>query len=374
MPEILEQDIATLRALIVVVKDTSRPDNDRMDAAQNLVTLSNRYSSELNDPYNATTKSAVQEAISSYKPANSKRTNDPNISGLVFTNPGSNMGMHFAEYNKLLWITIKSISIKTQKNFIRPQEATVEKDADAQEYNFRFLAPLELIESLAHEWAPYESVSQSIQQAYGTAWISSLNQIKAAGIAIDKNSAAYKALLSAIIGTTVTFQDLKTTASSSISDFLRGESIQSWRVDTPLVYKNTERRTYELVFNLVSLEGDPFYEVVAPVRVLQALSCPDKSEDKSTGYNPLVIPPMVFEISTEPSYPQPPLLYIPFAALRQVNPVWRGPYMNGQPMRCELRLTFQEIEPVYNRSVLNNTYGSKIMVTVKEALERGRGE
>ena len=150
------------------------------------------------------------------------------------------------------------------------------------------------------------------------------------------------------------FEELGKATQKLISD----EVVKPWRVDTPLVYKNTERRVFELVFNLVSMSDNNFKSVVQPVRMLEALSSPSRSEEQAA-YNPLVISPYVFSVKTY-CYPninyKTATLFVQWAALKSINPVWKGPWVNGYPSRCELRLSFQEVEPVYSSTFTGKRY------------------
>jgi hypothetical protein len=216
---------------------------------------------------------------------------------------------------------------------------------------------------LVHEWAPYENISSTIQQLFGTTLIMGLGTAKAILGTAKEFEGALKGVANGA--------GVVNTVAGLTKSLLGNEEIKNWRVDLPLVYKNTERRTYEFPFNLVSLRGDPFTEVVEPVRMLQALSCPEKSPDAEGGYNPIVIPPYVFKITSKPVSSKNPLISIPYAALRQVNPVWKGPYVNGQPMRCELRLSFQEIAPVFAGSIFSDGRVSvKVKNTAGQAMDQ----
>jgi len=284
-------------------------------------------------------------------------TNTYSVTRKDFVNPDNTMGINFADPNKLLWVIMKSIAIKEQVGIIRPNQPSIVEDTDSTVYTFKFLAPVELVETLSHSWEPYESIGQSIQQLIGSVMIkggSVLGALKTAGY--EEGSNIWNAIKS------FEGKEIVKTMGQATTTLLGSEKVKPWRVDVPLVYKNTERRVYELPFNLISLQGKPYDEVVEPVKMLEKLSSPTKPKDAETGWNPLVIPPYVFRIFTVPyssnstatDYPDN-LIRIPFAALKNINPVWKGPFVNGYPTRCELRLSFQEIEPVFSASFLTKT-------------------
>jgi hypothetical protein len=284
-------------------------------------------------------------------------TNTYTVTRKDFINPDNTMGINFADPNKLLWVIMKSIAIKEQVGIIRPNQPSIVEDTDSTVYTFKFLAPVELIETLTHSWEPYESIGQSIQQLIGSVMIkggSVLGALKTAGY--EEGSNIWNAIKS------FEGKEIVKTMGQATTTLLGSEKVKPWRVDVPLVYKNTERRVYELPFNLISLQGKPYDEVVEPVKMLEKLSSPTKPKDAETGWNPLVIPPYVFRIYTLPYSGDPEggnrdnLIRIPFAALKNINPVWKGPYVDGYPTRCELRLSFQEIEPVFSASFLTKTY------------------
>ncbi len=291
-------------------------------------------------------------------------TSEPVNFSTSYTNPRNNsVTPSFSE--GLIWYRIRGIPVSKQRNIRQglPSFQTEGGSNARPEYVFKFLGPLELAETLSHDWAPYESLASSIQTLYGQTGIGALEQIRAWGRATgmkeeDVQQLNAGAIWSAFKSTVSSLGSNPLNEISRLADAsIKGEEVVPWRVDTPLVYKNTERRTFELVFNLVSLEGNNYKDVVEPVRLLQAISSPAKVSGLES-YNPKVISPYVFEIMTTPegkgsnqtSYP---LLIIPYAILRSINPVFKGPWMHGEPSRCELRLSFQELEPVYDTTFKN---------------------
>jgi hypothetical protein len=81
--------------------------------------------------------------------------------------------------------------------------------------------------------------------------------------------------------------------------------------------------------------------VSIPVKMLQSLSSPAYPEDGNM-VNADIILPYLFKIKTEPGN----LIFSDLAVLKQVQPTWKGPYIDGEPTRCELRLSFQEYRPL----------------------------
>ena len=287
-----------------------------------------------------------------------------------YRNPNFSLGINFAADEKLIWYRIRGIPVAKQRN-VRVGVPSFQTNNDL-EYVFKFLGPLELAETLSHEWAPYESLAASIQTLYGQTGIGALEQLRAWGRAMGLSESAVQNF-----DALATWEAFKSTGKAGISDpvnqlakladaSIKGEEVVPWRVDTPLVYKNTERRTFELVFNLVSLEGNNYKDIVEPVRLLQMISSPRKMDGNQLSYNPRVASPYIFEIMTTPyqgsSKNSYSFLTIPYAVLKNINPVFKGPWMDGEPSRCELRLSFQELEPVYDTTF---KYSGKIKVNIK---------
>jgi flagellar hook assembly protein FlgD len=143
---ISDDEYQSLMNIVSDLKGKSIPSYTDADKQKfnSMIGFHNEYGSELTSPLDSDIHKIIDEW-------NSTRSNDPNVPyGMSFKNPSNNLGIGFADENKLLWINMRSISIAKQKNFIRPGQATIEKKAMDKEYNFKFLAQLELIESLSN--------------------------------------------------------------------------------------------------------------------------------------------------------------------------------------------------------------------------------
>lgn len=206
---------------------------------------------------------------------------------------------------------------------------------------FRFIAPNEITETVSHTWESYESLASKIAEKYA-----------AAAKGLEQILGVKEGILSKFnVGMASNWTDeLKTMAIAA-----QQGNVEQQRVDMPLVYKDSEKRRYELTFQLVCYV-DALKEIVAPVKALETLSCASLPSGPSiTG----ITPPCIFTITTEP---QSGLIYVKNAALLTVQPTYRGPFYNGLPSSCELHLTLQEIDPLWD-TVFVSEGKSKVLVT-----------
>jgi len=176
---------------------------------------------------------------------------------------------------------------------------------------YTFLAPKDMQETVNHTWDPLENVQSVLSQ-----------KLAGVGNVTNQNANVYK-------------------------------------IDTPLLYKDTSRRSFSFIFNLVwSGKGTPFSEVVEPVRNLLRWSSPILPGGNIYGVTGLdnvqavskVTIPYVFTLRTKTGSGTPLEIFnIKAAALTSVQPTYSPPYINGYPSRAEVTLTFSDIEPI-NRS------------------------
>jgi hypothetical protein len=142
------------------------------------------------------------------------------------------------------------------------------------------------------------------------------------------------------------------------------------RVDAPLNYKSSNRRQFEFMLNLVAIKNR-FKEVVEPVRFLQYLSSPQATsiektseEGKMTSMgNTAIKPPWLFRITTVPEG----TLFIKLAALTTVQPTFKGPWIAGVPTYCELRLSFMEYMPLFDKTFDTKNTGFAGKITARES-------
>ncbi len=228
---------------------------------------------------------------------------------------------------------------------------------------FYFIAPNELTEVVSHSYKPYESVASKLAEKAGvggkvaTEWNNlgtTLQQTTIAGleaIAGGKN----KTPTDKKPNTSTTNGNWTEPLSRLLSQgtkALQGSDVYLYRTDSPLVYEGSQRRIYEFIFQLfatgdgIGYGGNTAYdEVIWPVKLLQYMSSPTLPSTKDGTAIAEVRSPAIFSINTEPAG----LLSVERAVLKQINPVYRGPYINGAPTSCELHLTFEEFDPLWDK-------------------------
>jgi len=133
-------------------------------------------------------------------------------------------------------------------------------------------------------------------------------------------------------------KDLINTGSSVMGGSGTGGVITA-KLDTPITFKDSNRRTLDLTFELAD-QGDTKKDVFDPVRKLEKYSCASKSS--STMFEL----PYIFKVNTINSE----LIRLENAALISVQPTYYGPYRMGYPSKCELILSFRDMEPLYRSS------------------------
>lgn len=302
------------------------------------------------------------------------------LSKTIITNPKSTV---YTENS--IWIQIRALPIERLTNNIRaadaysstnPQEAanisnTLVKLGKSKQYTFKFLAPPELLEQLSHDWQPYDSVAGSISQTGTSIFNSMVEQLK--GLDPSFYNAGNKSPAQMIKNIANRIKDNANSINKSgkkqwattlntiidqIQQMTRGGDVANYRVDTPLSYKGSERRSFSLPFTLINVDKDKNHEnVVFPVKLLEMLSSPSYPEVANQNFNSDIILPYLFEIKTTPG----DLIICDLAALKQVQPTWKGPWIDGYPSRCELRLDFTEYRPLEQKVFYGYNSASKIM-------------
>ena len=200
---------------------------------------------------------------------------------------------------------------------------------------FKFLAPNEIQEMLNHEWQAFESiVTRLLQKGVDlTRLFSDVNTI------ISLTVESFKKLMAKDISE-LRAGDIKTSLQNIVAG-MAGSNVPRAKLDTPLVYQDSNRRVYTFQFNLVD-EGNAYKDVVWPVHQLAKYAAPQYSDGDQIKFDP----PFVFEVTTTPGTK---FIKMKNAALTSIQPIYRQPYRDGYPTSCELNLTFTEIEPHYRR-------------------------
>lgn len=304
-----------------------------------------------------------------------------------FVNPSQEIG----DMSNLIWVEITGIPIFKLTNNVRAQCAySTETDENksheqmavaiknAKWYYFKFLAQQDLMETINHSWEPYDSVASQIAGFYAKFGISLPEQAK--GLSpIFRQENVWKGMATALAGASyeagriIKSPDSLKTLVNDLTNWGRsaavGGYVANYRVDTPLQYKGSERRQFDLIFNLINTkEGKNHEQLVLPVKLLEMLSTPSYNYVEGVAdqnFNADIILPYLFSLRTAPG----DLLTVDLAVLKSVQPTWKGPWIDGYPSRCELRLTFTEYRPL-EQGVFYGDKQSKINVTERSDANR----
>ena len=229
---------------------------------------------------------------------------------------------------------------------------------------YRFIAPKDLQEILAHTWTPYDSIQSRIASkvkslAKAGADLSAITgTLKKIGQTYGKQIDISSGTLS---GLTDFISAKKSDFGQTLSEFTRvavssvnAASIPKTKVDTPLYYENSERRRFTFSIDIVA-ETDPKVDVVDPIKQLMELSAP---EAKGGFVN--IEFPYIFHIRTSPKQ----FVNMKTAALVGVQPTWHAPYIDGWPSSVTCQFDFLDLSPVYRKTLRE---GGIINVNVVDA-------
>jgi len=198
--------------------------------------------------------------------------------------------------------------------------------------SWKFLAPQQIQENVIHEWAPWETISSRIA-GMGKEGVQVLESLSSVGQSLSKGvsnmsvGAGYKALSQ--------IKKVKT------------------KVDTPLVYENTQRMEWTMTFNLIAA-SDGEQDIMVPVRKLEEMSAPVRGDVQGLTGTDITLP-HIFSIYSETNETNPAssllMIDIEHTALTSIQPTYMAPYDKyGYPTRCELTLTFKQLPPLYSDS------------------------
>jgi len=276
----------------------------------------------------------------------------------------------------IVWIEIQAIPISKLTQNVRAQSAYLDKTdmtkttetsmaitlKKARWYKFKFLASQELMENLSHTWESYDSIASKLAGVYASLVYSTKEQLRGLLPKANQQNFELKQIPGILgVGKKALSDANKPGGKGAIArvgqflnDYNKSGYVAQYRVDTPLVYKGSERRSFELIFNLINQDaGGNHQNVVLPVKLLEMLSSPSYNATPDANFNADILLPYLFTIRTWPG----DLLVCDLAVLKSVNPTWRGPWIDGYPSRCELRLSFTEYRPLEQRNFygLDNT-------------------
>jgi len=262
-----------------------------------------------------------------------------------------------------VWFKINAFEIDTIST---GRGMGVTRKTETPEETLFFLAPNEIQEAMTHTWEPYETIGMRVAEFLGKGYrfqaALGTDLVKKANVVLKNQINNTKGTVSAFVNATKTLLDGNILQGGEKIANKLSENAIATRIDAPLVYKNSERRRYDLIFNLFwagMSKVTPYNEVVKPVRILQRLSSPNKQSIGGVDSEAKIKHPYIFEINSTPN----DYFHIENAALLSVQPTFRGPYKNGTPTSCELHLTFQEILPTWGNSYTEGSISTFLKIT-----------
>lgn len=227
-----------------------------------------------------------------------------------------------------LWIVFDVYELKNQRQLYEVRgELITEPIGDT----FKFIAPNTIMENISHLWENQETILSRFAQ-----------KIKSGANAIKNFQNLVESGYNAISGNEKSFQTAILNAQQSLAG----------KVDAPLMYKDSQRREYNFTFELMAWTGST--SILECVRKLEEHSSPGM-DGNSTIY------PYIFNIYTEPAG----VIFVENAALVNIQANFQYPFLNnGEPTKCELSLSFREIDPLYDNNFEADT--SEIQISVSD--------
>lgn len=212
--------------------------------------------------------------------------------------------------NDTLWLNLKVKKLEKQTYHARDKGGIITGATNIDEMSF--LMPIEFTETLNHDWEEHQNWASAIAE-----------KVK---LAAQAGSDVYAA----------------TRLMKNYETALKSTNVAKIKPDTPLVYRGSGRREIPIDLQLAD-QGDIEYDVMEPINRLREYSSAMNSGNLFT-----IEFPHIFELSTVTGTGKSvDIITMKYAALRSVQPGFRGPYRSGYPSRCELTLTFVDMEPVY---------------------------
>lgn len=237
----------------------------------------------------------------------------------------------------ILILDIKAKELTKLSGYPRGKNAI---ESSGQRASWKLMAPNEIMDEANHTWEPFESIATRLAQTTANIHktLSTAKQLQKAGSqAVQGTSDALQSDEKSIGAMR---QMISSAAYTAAGQELTG--LLNYRVDSSLIYKDSDRRRYTFSFELGAYDSKLNEKTIfEAVRELQKLSCPQMD-----GGMIKIKFPAVFTITTLPV----PFIKINYAALTSVQPTWSQPYKNGYPTRVSLQLTFQDILPLYQKS------------------------
>ena len=264
----------------------------------------------------------------------------------------------YSNWRNALWVWMIPLKLENQGSQGRGGSLSI---GGENRPTFAFLAPNSISENINHTWEGFDSI-QSRLMGKMVAGAKLLNEGAALKQSI-KNIVSNQSPHSPDIPTTSMFDRAVIQAGK-----IAGTEVPKFKVDTPLRYMDSARRTLQLEFLLMnsaptlmedrSMKGHSWKaksrglsEVTNIVHDLMMYSAPAIKEGSTIEYEF----PYIWRLETAPNG----FIIFNYCALESVQPTWKSPYVNGYPLSCELTLTFKDLSPLFRSTIKS---GSAIRV------------
>jgi len=242
-----------------------------------------------------------------------------------------------ADFQDALWIVIKARKLKNINTKGRGGAISISEHGDT----WKFLAPEELVEVHNHGWEPYDSFHSRL-----------LEKIRALHVGVEQFEKITKASIDEAkkLWTEKNTNNLLSKLEAGVIN-ASNTDLPQYKIDTPLIYQSSERRTWDLNFTLASSNGGT--DILDAVKRLQKAAAPNLIGDSET----TIEFPYIFEVRTEPS----DMIKFGFAIINTIQPTWKGPFRYGNPFQCELQIGFTDMSPLFRKTIEEGT-----IITVAE--------
>ena len=267
----------------------------------------------------------------------------------------------WANFKDGMWLKFTPLKLESQSTGNRGGGLTYSRNTEFPVY--RFLAPDNILENLAHQWQEYESIQKRAAEKL-IALTKTMQEIRALGkgaAAGAKEMFSAKGKMSNVLARTVGGMT---------------EGIPAYKLDAPLVYVNSTRRQYSFTFTIVAVgkksdfsgmvdidaqdQTEIIYQQLTKViKDFERMSSPSSTDSsgKSMGFLSISLPYIFTVVSEggEGNNNLKPLINITHAACTAVQTQFKAPYIGGYPMQCDLTLTFEDISPLMRETIERGT-------------------
>lgn len=238
-----------------------------------------------------------------------------------------------------LWLVVKPKIVSTV-NF-NARKGSVSSSFIKNEPILRFLMPDEFSYSLSHRWQESTTISGELRELLSKG-IKEYGLLEGEGSNII-NQASKLNIKEGLGGAKTVIKGIISGGSTNVDKF-------AIKNDNPVVYENSSRRSLNIEVNL-SIYSNPYEDVYEPIELFEKWSSPKKKDNSILEFEW----PYIFDVSIVLGDSDNILYSIQNAAITNMAPTLKAPYINGYPSSAELTITFEEIDPLYSSNKIKGT-------------------